>query len=203
VLPLPCCTIGVAVGAGALWATRPRQAAGQVLRVDPRSGRITARITVGFGPSAIVVATGNVWVSNTSLQTSLMRIDARTNMVTTTVEVGQGISDLAVGASGLWATENRQTAVRLDPASGRVLRRVGFPDTALQLAVGHGELWASALNCRSCAQGFVTRLNLKTGSAGPPIPVGATPVALTVGGGALWVANFNSGTVTRLPHGSG
>jgi hypothetical protein len=196
VLAVPCCTIGVAAGAGAIWTSRPAQGPGQVLRLDPWSGRVTARIRVGFSPSAIVVADDSVWVSNTSVQTSLMRIDPYTNKVTATIERGQGISDLAVGSSGLWATENHQIAVRLDPASGRVLRRVGFPATALQLAVGQGELWASALNCRSCAQGFVTRLRLRTGIAGPAIPVGQTPVALIVGGGALWVANFKSGTVT-------
>jgi DNA-binding beta-propeller fold protein YncE len=195
---LTCCTIGVATGAGSLWATRARQANGEVLRIDPRTGHISARIRVGSGPSAIVAA-GSLWVANTAPKTSLMRIDPHNNTVALTVEAGHGISDLAIGASGLWATENQQTAVRIDPASGRVLRRVAFPTTALQLAVGRGELWASAVNCRACAQGFVTRLRLNTGLAKPPLPVGKTPVALTIGGGALWVANFNSGTVTRIP----
>ena len=50
----------------------------------------------------------------------------------------------------------------------------------------------------------VTRIDPHTNRpAGRPITTGASPQSLAVGGGSLWVANHDAGTVTRIDQASG
>jgi glutamine cyclotransferase len=72
---------GVAVGEGAVWAISGSTAS--VLRIDPRSGRVTARILIvgrrgSESPYPIAIATGlgSVWVLNATAA-SVTRILAR------------------------------------------------------------------------------------------------------------------------------
>ena len=45
----------------------------------------------------------------------------------------------------------------------------------------------------------VTRIDAKTGRVvGSPIPVGSKPLGIATGAGAVWVANHESDTVTRI-----
>jgi outer membrane protein assembly factor BamB len=197
VVALPCCAIGVALAAGSVWVTQPTSGAGWVLRINPRSGRMIARIPVAASPSRIVAVGTSAWVATSQPPTSLARIDTATNRATSYLPAG-GISDIATGATGLWASEDRSRAVRLDPSSGRVIRRVNFSSSAQLLAVGSDRVWATAPACAGCTRGFVRGVTLSTGITGPLMPTGETPVGIAVGGGALWIANFNSGTITRI-----
>jgi hypothetical protein len=198
VVKLRCCAIGVAARGGDVWVTVPREGPGEVVRIDARSGRVVARIPVGPGPGPIAIAGGRIWLWNTSYPTSLMGIDPATNRVVAVGDV-RGVSDLDAGPAGLWAAGNGAGVVRLDPHSGRVVRHTSSISGARQLAVGRAAVYTSQMACGACSASFVTRTDLASGSSGPPLPVGAVAIDLVVGGGALWVANFGSATVTRIP----
>jgi hypothetical protein len=76
----------VAVGAGWVWVT------GDVLnpmlwRVDPVGERRPLAIALPFGPDAVTLAAGDVWVAN-QLDDSVTRVDARTGAVGPTIEGG-------------------------------------------------------------------------------------------------------------------
>jgi DNA-binding beta-propeller fold protein YncE len=197
-IPIACCALGVAARGHDVWVTVPRDGPGLVLRIDARSGRIVARIPVGPGPSPIALAGARVWVWNTSAPTSLMAIDTATNTVAGAADV-HGVSALASGPAGLWAGGNGLGLVRIDPRSGRILRRTAAVYGTQMLAVGERAVYAGGRSCSTCPASFVTRTGLAEGIASAPLPVGDTAVALAVGGGALWSADFASGTVTRIP----
>src|SRR5205823_2179225 len=82
---------GVAFGQGALWISS--SADDSVLRVDPRSGRVTATIRVAAaggrvaGPYGIAVGQGSVWVAD-SLANAVSRIDPRLRTIGATIKVG-------------------------------------------------------------------------------------------------------------------
>jgi DNA-binding beta-propeller fold protein YncE len=99
----------VAAGAGAIWVADVSGNA--VLRVDPGTLRILARIPVGDSPVALAVGAGSVWVAN-NLAGTISRIDPDTNLVKNTWRVGAWPDRLAVGDEDVW--------VALDPpeASG-------------------------------------------------------------------------------------
>jgi DNA-binding beta-propeller fold protein YncE len=51
----------------------------------------------------------------------------------------------------------------------------------------------------NASDGTVSTLDARTGSpTGPPIRVGQEPLAIVTGGGSMWVANRDSGTVSRI-----
>jgi sugar lactone lactonase YvrE len=65
-LDLPGPATAVAAGFDAIWvAARIDGAQGQVLRIDPATGEITATLTVGNNPNGLAVGAGAVWVTGT------------------------------------------------------------------------------------------------------------------------------------------
>jgi hypothetical protein len=197
-IPIVCCAIGVVVHGDDVWVSVPRDGPGAVMRIDARSGRVRARIPVGPGPGPIAFAGGRVWVWNTSAPTSLMAIDPATDRVTGTADV-HGVAAIAAGPAGFWVGGAGIGFVRIDPRSGRILRRTAAVSGTQLLAVGTDAVYGGERSCGACRASFVTRTGLAEGVAGAPLPVGDTAVGLAVGAGALWTADFASGTVTRIP----
>jgi DNA-binding beta-propeller fold protein YncE len=198
VVPIECCAIGVAARGNDVWVTVPRDGPGEVVRLDARTGRIVARIPVGNGPGPIAIAGSRVWVWNTSAPTSLVAIDPRTNRVAGGAAL-HGVSDIAAGPAGLWAGGDGIGLVQIDPRSGRIVRRTSAVSGARSVAVGDRAVYASQNVCGVCSESSITRTGIAAGLSGPALPAGEMAVDLAVGGGALWVADFVGGTVTRIP----
>lgn len=115
---------GVVAGAGALWAMSRRAAA--VLRIDPRSGRVTdeVRIVARAGseapaPIAITATPSAVWVLNANTAT-VTRIDARTRGVTATTALSleQSPRDIDAGAGAVWVANFDGSLTRIPQRGG-------------------------------------------------------------------------------------
>jgi YVTN family beta-propeller protein len=116
--PLPIAATELAFGDGTLWATQ--QDAGQVVRIDPKSGQLAqAPIRVGNGPTGIAFGSGAAWVAN-SLDGTVSRIEPATGSVTA-VATGDTPTGVAVDARGdVWvANEYDGTLSRIDPATNQ------------------------------------------------------------------------------------
>jgi YVTN family beta-propeller protein len=104
-------------GSGALWVTQlPRGGDtsiddGLVLRIDPATNLVTARIGVGWGPDDTCVEDGSVWALNGSDGT-VSEISPSTARVRRTIQIG-GSEDaaLACGFGSVWATQFDESAV--------------------------------------------------------------------------------------------
>jgi YVTN family beta-propeller protein len=107
--PVPAGGASVRAGLGAVWVAYPNE--GRLLRVDPDTGRIVARIPVGDGPRFMDVGAGAVWVMN-QLDGSVSRVDPDTNRVAATIPVDLHIEggDLTVGAGSVWVREGDRGA---------------------------------------------------------------------------------------------
>jgi DNA-binding beta-propeller fold protein YncE len=101
----------VALGEGGVWTLN---ADGSVTRVDPKTDKVVATITVGGDTSAgdIAAGAGSVWVSLPG--TPIVRIDPRTN---TAVQrfTGEGGGAILVAHGSLWVAAGPQMTWRLDP----------------------------------------------------------------------------------------
>ena len=136
-IPLGSNASNVAFGFDAVWVTISSDRAGpagDVLRIDPESNEIVARISIDGGWSReFVVGEGSVWVYGHSklaehgwVASSLWRIDPLTNEVVATVLdqtgfLGDGSylpDNVAVGGGWLWAASNRGKGLRIDPTTG-------------------------------------------------------------------------------------
>jgi hypothetical protein len=141
-VPVPGQAIGAAVGAGAVWCIAARATgSGVLLRIDPGTRALVARIPLPGTPSAVLAAFGVVWVA-VAPRDLLLEISPRSNAVLRTVEIEGGPVALAAGARAVWvATGRGQRLVRVDPDTHAVtatLRLAGIPHA---LAVASGRVW--------------------------------------------------------------
>jgi DNA-binding SARP family transcriptional activator/streptogramin lyase len=139
---------GVALGDGAVWAASGPSAA--VLRIDPRTDRVTARISLVGKPDvlspypyAIAVGGGFVWVVNGNTGT-VTKIDPTLRGVVTTIPVGRNVLGLAAGDGAAWVTDSAAgTLVRIDATSNRVTSTPLGPNQPRDVVVSGHKVWVS------------------------------------------------------------
>jgi YVTN family beta-propeller protein len=141
--------IGVAVGAGAVWAvTGP---AGTVLRIDPRTLAVTDRIAIGTRPGVlslqpIGVATDAefVWVLNGNTAT-VTKIDPELHAVVAMLPLGRGSIGLAAGHGAAWVSnEYDGTVTRIDAETDAMTSITVAPhDRPTDVTVAGGLVWVS------------------------------------------------------------
>jgi outer membrane protein assembly factor BamB len=145
-----------AVAFGSVWLNDPNR--GEVVRVDGRTRRVTARIRVG-GEASVAAAGGSVWVLARPSDV-LLRLDPRSNRVAARVPLGNTFANGTVPAgSRVWAI-GQNGAAAIDTARGRVVARIRYSASGFQLVdafVRDRELWMTS------ADGTVRRYDARTG----------------------------------------
>ncbi len=114
----------LAPGFGSVWSADPIR--GDVLRIDPRTRRVTARIAVG-GEARVAAGAGAVWVVAGDLQyggdegpVRLLRIDPRTNRVVARIPMRTRSgarfvpADVRIAGGAVWAV-GLDGVLRVDP----------------------------------------------------------------------------------------
>jgi streptogramin lyase len=96
-------TFGLASSSGYLWAGG--LALGDVLRIDPATGKVVGRTYVGARVFSLAAAPGAVWaVGNVSANAT--RIDTRRSKITATVHVGAAPYDIEWGFGSAWVSNS-------------------------------------------------------------------------------------------------
>jgi class 3 adenylate cyclase/streptogramin lyase len=133
----------VGVGHRAVWVAD--RAGDVVVRVDPRTLRIRARIPVGREPAVLAVTSQAVWVANLEDRT-LSRIDpGRNESVGAPLALGKEIDDLLAAYDALWVAAADGTVTRLDPATGSIIGRpIDVGRAPLRLASDGERLWVAS-----------------------------------------------------------
>jgi YVTN family beta-propeller protein len=216
-IPVGASPTRLALAGGSVWVLN--SADRTVSRIDTASSIVLRTISVPGPADAIAADEHGAWVvyvrSGSALGTGSAGaafVDARFNDVTQTVVLNrlfEGGDAIAIGADSVWAAD-RGFVTRIDPTTGKVLAVVPVGSTGYSgVAVGDGAVWAI---------GFpgVVRIDPAMNTVVTSIPVaqnasggGPSPTAITLGDGALWVANrfvppqgvspsSKRGTVTRI-----
>jgi YVTN family beta-propeller protein len=132
----------VATGDGSVWI------AGDALnptlwRVDPNGKRRTITIALPFGPDALTVADGAVWVAN-QIDDSVTRLDAASGRVGPTIAVGREPVALAAGGGAVWVANRLDgTVSRIDARTNRVTDTIAVGDAVEDVVVGAGAVWVA------------------------------------------------------------
>lgn len=191
---LPAAT-AVAIGAQAVWATSNPGGAhnGSLVRIDPQSGRITARRTVGGEPVDIALVAGEVWLA-LSHAGDLVEIDPKTLRTLRRVHVAAGISRLAADGNDLWVLDRRnETVIRIDAQAPTIIGAPLAIGKVLQdIAAGGGSLWIAS------SDSTLTRVNQQGHPIGTPIAVGAPSLSLASDATGVWVASATDNTISRV-----
>jgi YVTN family beta-propeller protein len=181
----------VAVGFGSLWVTTNH---GELVRVDPTTNRVLAKISVGSFPVGIVEGFGSMWQANHDDGT-LDRIDPTSNRVIATIPVGPGPAQLAVAGGMVWVANTDSTLARIDPATNRRAEfvRVGAGNQFRAIVAAAGSVWTNNHNAG------VARIDAKTGRTVAAIDVsGCCDGDLMFARGAVWATNPDDGRLIEI-----
>jgi streptogramin lyase len=132
----------VRAGLGGIWITYSSE--DRVVRVDAETGEVVSEIDVGVGPRFLDVGEGGVWVMD-QLDGSVSHVDPTFNEVVATIPVDAVIEggDLTVGAGFVWLRASAELVAQIDPATDRVVARIGSPQASGSAHASDGQLWIS------------------------------------------------------------
>jgi DNA-binding beta-propeller fold protein YncE len=170
---------------------------GTVRRFDTATGRPLGRaLHVGGRPIAVTTGYGHVWVADIS-GSRVWEIDPATGRaVGAPIAVAQGPVSLIAGDGGVWVASLLAGTVSLiDPHARTVEAWATLPDGAVRLALGPDGVWVSGQThtlTRISPRPARGTLRYRT------VGVGQGPLGVASGDGAVWVANVQSGTVSRI-----
>jgi YVTN family beta-propeller protein len=167
----------LAVASGSVWVANP---GGFVSRVNPRSGKVLARIPVGRTPAAIAASAGSVWVAS-PVDDTVSKIDP-TNAVAT-IPVGHGPSGIAVGGAAVWVTDRYDDTVeRIDPSTSSVVTTIPVGLSPDGIAFAAGAVWVADSH-----DGTIMRIDPATNKVVRTIHLGGDPTAIAAVRGQVWV----------------
>jgi YVTN family beta-propeller protein len=131
---------GIATGDGAIWVVGDPNDR-RLWRIDPRTRRIVATITLGFPPAKVAAGAGGVWITD-QLRDRVVELDPRTYRVVRSVPVARGPVGVTVSGSSVWVAGAIGHAVtRIDASTGRVVATIPVAASPQAVAVDGGSVW--------------------------------------------------------------
>jgi streptogramin lyase len=188
----------VVAGFGSVWVT----VSGGLVRLDPATGAVVARIGVGGRPWGVAVGEGAVWVGNLT-DATVARVDPATNTVAWRVTLITSLAKaspvgVAAGGGSVWAADNSSDEVwRLDPATGAIRGTAHVGDTHEFVGFGEGSVWVAS------EDGTVGELDPAGGTVKRSIAAGADADFLGFSPASVWVTNYRSDFLWRLDPATG
>jgi YVTN family beta-propeller protein len=208
-LPIPVSKEGdvtsIAAAGGALWVglygpLKPAHVGefggifnpGSVWRIDPSTGRVTARIAVGAGPVSVAGTPDAVWAAN-YLDDTVSRIDPSTNRTVVTIPVGGGPTAIATAAGGVWVANSLDgTVSRIDPNTDRAVARLRVGGCPMGMTASASKVWVT-----NYLSDTVSVIDPGSNRVIATVPTGRGPIGVAEDAGRLWITNDLDATLTQ------
>lgn len=157
----------LAVARNAVWVARNET--GEVLRLDPASGRTLATVRVDAQGWAMAADASGVWLTD-YFGDQVVRVDAATDRVALRVRgLPPGPTGIAIGPDRVWVVSSRAGAIsRLDPSTGRTVASRLVGTRPLPVVDTGDAVWL-----RDELDGFVHRIDPATLEVTASVRVGA------------------------------
>jgi virginiamycin B lyase len=188
----------MAAGFGSIWVVGYPEIEGksQLARIDPATNAVIAQIPLGTFALNVAVGEGSVWVTDTGTG-KLLRIDPSSDRVVASAELGKDAGAVAAGEGAVWVADPTANLVlRFDPKSLRVVARIAIPEPNGDqggIAVGGGRVWYATHDGYS-----MISIHPEDNRVDGRVVGAAGPSGVVIGDGAIWVTNFDRGTITRI-----
>jgi DNA-binding beta-propeller fold protein YncE len=180
-------------GYGSIWVVDRTKR--QLLKIDPTTATVAARIGIGPGGSGLAMAGGAVWVVDDA-DASLRRVDPATMTVTRTGELERGASWFADDGEALLVADRLGGAITpIDPTTG-------LPGSAI--AGARGPLDGTVLGGRAYIPDGSARtlieVDLAAGSivAVDQLDGAVNPFVAEIAFGDLWVLDYGGKWIWRI-----
>jgi len=175
---------------GSIWVAN--YLGGAVLRIDPATNRVVARIPVGGQPFGLTATPDAVWVGNNGSE-SVARIDPATNQVIARVEVGDRPIGIDYDGGYVWITNFGDGMVtKIDAGTNAVAARAFVPGEHEGVVHGFGSVWVPS------EEGTLTRLDPETLAPTAVIRVGLDPDFALVADGSVWTTAYQDRVISRI-----
>jgi streptogramin lyase len=174
-------TMTLALDGRSAWVACKEQA--RVIRLNTRTGKITASIRLGAPVIAVATGYGSIWALDTG--STLSRIKPSTARVTRRVTLAAAAPyNVWTGGGSIWVAEDQGARViRVSPATGKILKRLPVGDGPADMAFADNAAWV--INHRDRR---LMRINLATNSVTELATLpGDAPERMTWLGGSLWI----------------
>jgi serine/threonine-protein kinase len=156
-------------------------------RIDPRTNKLVATISLDHNPNAVAAGAGRVWVGSAENQ-SVLRINPKTNEVTGRVNTA-GPNSIAATSGEVYVANTDSTLSRIDPST---LALSNAPNSGYRsVAVGEDAIWTVGYLglVHVNREGLVVRRVSRAGFS---------PFAVVTGGGAVWVLDDKLRSLWRI-----
>lgn len=203
----------VVVGEGGVWVSaRDEDPGGEIVRLDPTTAEIIARIPVEappgweFGGAGMAASLGSIWVTGgidaerppgePCCDAVVQRIDPVTNQVAEVLNLGPGSGDdIWVDDSGIWLLisapdQQREQVLRLDLASRGLVARIDVPAMWSQsIFESAGYIWVLGTPLGGAENNPTTLWGIdpKTNQLARTVPLDQAPWIPGIASDGIWV----------------
>ena len=194
----------VVEAAGGVWVATGID--NSLVHIDARAGGVLEQLPLfrGVAASAHAVAAGEgaVWVTSGY---RLLKIDPRTGAVLggqRRLSCCFELLDVEVGPDAVWVVDLSEHVTRISPTSIQPTGDTNLGVIPSALTVGYGSVWVAAPEYSS-GRLALWRIDPQTVRVAQTIDVGTArsyleTLALAVGAGSIWLANYDDGTLLRI-----
>jgi YVTN family beta-propeller protein len=187
--------------AGEVWVATGSD--NNIVRIDARSGGVLARAKLSqdqlASSYAIAAGANAIWVGSGS---EIFKIDASSHELLGRWDYGAGINDVAIGGGSVWIASAGETVIRASATTRRPTGEASIGVIPTALAIGGDSIWVAAQEAYGSHAAVwrfdpITARVIQTTTLGKIVGFPPT-LEIAFGEGALWVASYDAGTVTRL-----
>jgi len=160
-------------------------------------GAHATKICAAAGPywptMTLAFSGGSAWLACKE-QARVIRVNTKTGKTTKSLRLGTPVIAVASGYGSVWALDSGSQLYRIDPASGKVVKRLDLrAAAAYNLWIGGGSVWAA--DDQGAA---VIRVKPSTNRVVARPRVGDGPADVTFNGGSAWVISHRDRVLHRI-----
>jgi len=193
---------GMVAAFGSLWVETHR--GGAVYRIDPRTDKIAARISIGQnGCAEPFAADGRVWVGPCEDGVNTLAVDPQSDQVVADVRNSSSLNAVA-GSSGWLPSYAANNLLRVDLSTGKVQAVIDAPGAAD--VYGRHFNWAGNTDpYNGSFDGHIEKVDLATNRVVSTlhVPRIGTDLFMAYSAGALWLKGDNTAKLERVDTATG
>ena len=183
---------GIATSADSVWLVTDIH--GSLARIDPATGKLRQTVRLPAGSFNLRHADGTLYATRVE-GAELTAVDAATGKVLSSVRTGTHPRFLTIGGGYVWTLNQldgtmTRISVKTRKAAGSIALHA--PGPGGDIAFGEGKVWTTVFNTPLSVTDAATGhlLHQWTGPGGD---------SLGIGHGAIWITDYNRGTIARIP----